>query len=157
MKSSLFAIQRIQSDNATGILSKASARIQLNRHNRFSETSGDEDTEDGREPSNGPLNLRPDSLPKNPKKMSMPVCVARSITGYTGSFCPPNLLGSIWQCLQNKSACVVYFRRTPTRLAVGRKWEENGLSVRSYRIAVTPLRLIVNSTIASRAGMTFPL
>ena len=26
--------------------------------------------------------------------------------------------------LQNKSACVVYFRRTPTRLAVGGKWVE---------------------------------
>jgi hypothetical protein len=67
----------------------------------------------------------PDSRPKKPEKMSVPVCVARSITGYTGSFCPPNLLGSsTWQCLQNKSACVVYFRRTPTRLAVGRKWVE---------------------------------
>ena len=41
------------------------------------------------EPSNGRLFFGPDSRPKKPEKMSVPVCVARSITGYTGSFCPP--------------------------------------------------------------------
>ena len=39
-------------------------------------------------------------------------------------FCPPNLLGSSTCQCYKKSAGVVYLRRTPTRLAVGRKWVE---------------------------------
>ena len=77
------------------------------------------------EPSNGRLFFGPDSRPKKPEKMSVPVCVARSITGYTGSFCPPESARVVNLTMFTKQIGVRrVFRRTPTRLAVGRKWVE---------------------------------
>jgi len=69
IKSSLFAIAENRDCSATGILSKASARVQLNRRNRFSVTlRGRGHGGCSKNLSNGRLVFGPDSRPKKPVK-----------------------------------------------------------------------------------------
>ena len=87
IKSSLIRNAENPDCGATGILSKASARVQLNRLNRFSVRPGEGHggmVEEPEEASNGPFGFfGPDSRQRKTEGMSVPVCVARSITAYT--------------------------------------------------------------------------
>ena len=89
IKSSLIRNAEDPDCSATGILSKASARVQLNRLNRFS-VCPDEGhggmVEEPEQASNRPFGFSDQILVKKTEGMSVPVCVARSITAYTGSF-----------------------------------------------------------------------
>ena len=119
------------------------ARVQLNRRNRFSVTlRGRGHGGCSKNLSNGRLFFGPDSRPKKPEKMSVPVCVARSallevLRGIPVLFvrliCSGRQPDNVYKT-NRRASCTSVARRLVLRW--GESGWKNASSVRSYRIAV---------------------